>query len=140
MEGIIENSIAIMILLTASIIFDILTIIYNVLDLLFGIGLVIGPIFNFVPLLFFSIFSLAKAGTEEIGERINQAKNTDNQNENPKAQIQKKIGKAKKAIKLVKELLDSAKAYGKSSTPIWGLTFPWTRKALGEIWKQYAHL
>lgn len=140
MEKIIEHSIEIMIVLTAGILFDVLTIIYNILDLLFGIGLVIGPIFNFIPLLFFSIFSLAKMGTEEVGEKINQATNTKKKEKNPKQQIEKKMAKAKKAIRLVKELLNSAKAYAKSATPVWGMTFPWTRKALGEIWEQYAHL
>ena len=140
MEKLVENSIEIMIILTASIMFDVLTIIYNVLDFFFGIGLVIGPILNFVPLLFFSIFSLVKVGAEEIGERMNKVKNVKVQNKNPKEKIQEKIGKAKRTIKLIKELWASAKAYAKSATPFWGLTFPWTRKALGEILKQYAHL
>ena len=139
MEKLIEHSIEIMILLTASIIFDVLTIIYNILDLLFGIGVIIGPIFNFIPLLFFSVFSLSKMGTEELEAKIKKTvSNNKGEKKNPKEEIKGKIGKTKKAFRLLKELMDSAKAYSKSAVPLWGTSFPWTRKALKEIWENYA--
>jgi len=140
MEELVEHSLEVMILLMSGIFFDILTIIYNIFDFLFGIGLVIAAIFNFIPALYFTIFSLAKIGTEELEEKIEEKQPKNSEGGSPQGkvdEVKEKVGKAKKAVRLIKEMWSSAKAYAKSATPFYGLTFPWTRKVLKDVWDSY---